>query len=68
MVKEVPPEGVVQYMNYVNYLHYFYYLAYLYYLYGSVILWDFGLPPFPQLSKQFKNEKNAHFCWKFKFL
>ena len=32
---------------------------------GSVILWDFGLPPFPQLSKKFKN---AHFCWKFKFL
>ena len=32
MVKEVPPEGVVQYMNYVNYLHYFYYLAYLCYL------------------------------------
>ena len=29
--------------------------------FGSVILWDFGLPPFPQLSKKFKN---AHFCWK----
>ena len=32
---------------------------------GSLILWDFGLPPCPQLSETFRN---AHFCWKFKFL
>ena len=31
---------------------------------GKLTLWDFGLPPLPQLSKKFKNEKNAHFCWK----
>ena len=29
---------------------------------GKLTLWDFGLPPFPQLSKKFKN---AHFCPKF---
>ena len=33
--------------------------------YGKLTLWDFGLPPCPQLSETFRN---AHFCRKFKFL
>ena len=56
--------SVILYFSTSGFQHFFVSVILYFCTSGKLTLWDFGLPPCPQLSKTFKNEKNAHFCWK----